>query len=307
MIKLEQLPQAATETLGALIATPALYRRIVQRQARPIAHPPLSFNRRRASALALCAACTALLLWVGLPAIRQETVILHTQPAGQLPQNGYLSADIRRGSIRLVPSDSVPAYQGVWAKASGANFPMIRVDGAYYRLLTSPAGQDALRGEALGVVDMWTEEPALDGSRIVSNVAQQGAEVYAVGGMAGSAIACQVDGSLRIFQRVSFDGSALLGGETLSSTLGAGAAVAAMQLSDVGTVADAGTAQALMQVLLERAQFASAASRTTKQALLIQFDNGLVLQMAVKGNQLMACGAWDNPDFIQAFSEAVQK
>ena len=99
--------------------------------------------------------------------------------------------------------------------------------------------------------------------------------------------------------------SALVGGESLGDTLRADRAVA-LELSGVGVVRDADTARRLVNILLNSAFKKSNASRETNQALLIQLQSGIVLQMAVSGDQLMACGTWACPEFFGAFQEALQ-
>ena len=56
-------------------------------------------------------------------------------------------------------------------------------------------------------------------SGMVSNVVARGETVYAISGMSGALVAAQVDGSTRVFQRVSYAGTAIIGSETLADTL----------------------------------------------------------------------------------------
>lgn len=307
-MKLEQLPQIADETLGGLRADAALYRKIRDRAGRPAVGPV--FPLRRAVALA----CSLILVaGIGyfalnrLPGKEEELPQITTFAAGELPEGAALVArDLPRGSITLGQPGSVPGYQGVWAKGSGGNFPMIRVGGAYYRLLKNPSSiSSGMLGAQLGSVEVMTDEPALDSSsQTLSNVIPIGTAVSQISGMSGTAAAAELDGKLRVFQRVSFSGSALLGGESLASTLQG--KVVGLQLSGVGTVTDPGKVSSLMGTLLGESSFQSGSTRTTDQALLIQYDNGLVLQMAVKGGSLIACGTWSNPGFLEAFAQAAQ-
>ena len=46
--------------------------------------------------------------------------------------------------------------------------------------------------------------------------------------------------------------------------------------------------------------------RLSSRSLLIQLDSGIVLQMAVNGERLIACGTWACPEFFEAFQEAMQ-
>jgi hypothetical protein len=122
--------------------------------------------------------------------------------------------------------------------------------------------------------------------------------------MDGTAVAAQVDGKLRVFQRVSFGGAALIGQESLRHTLSG--QVTGLQLSDVGIVIEQNKVSELMNTLFSTAVYQGPATRATDQALLIQYANGIVLQMAVKGSSLIACGTWSAPDFIAAFEAAVE-
>ena len=307
-MKLDQLPQVAEETLGGLKAAASLYMKIRQRAQAPARKP--AFPLRRAVALA-CSLVLVITLGVigigGLPGDEKALPKIMTQAAGTLPEGAVLRAwDLPRGSISLGQPGSVPEYQGVWARASGGNFPLIRVNGAYYRLLSNPTSIDSsMLGASLGSVEVFTDEPALDSTaQTLSNVVPAGTQVSQISGMQGTAVAAQLDGKTRVFQRVSFSGSALLGGEGLSSTLQG--SVVGLQLSGVGTVTDPGQVSSLMNMLLGESSYQSGSTRSTDQALLIQYSNGIVLQMSVKDNSLIACGTWSNPGFIEAFAQAAQ-
>ena len=180
------------------------------------------------------------------------------------------------------------------------------VNGRYYRLLTNPTAiSSSMRGEALGAVDTFTSEPALAQGGVISNIVPLGEAVYAVRGMNGAAVAANVNGALRVFQRVSYGNSALKGKETLADTLG-GAQAIALELTGVGTVTDPATAQKLFDILLKNAQLERAGGSETAQSLLIGLKNGLVLQMSVRDESLMACGTWLCPEFFEAFKNEVK-
>ena len=57
---------------------------------------------------------------------------------------------------------------------------------------------------------------------------------------------------------------------------------------------------------MKNASFLRAGGSETNQALLIQLKSGLVLQMAVNGERVIACGTWACPEFFDAFQEAMQ-
>ena len=213
--------------------------------------------------------------------------------------------DVAPGSIQIRASSN-PSYRSIWARASGPNFPLIGVNGRYYRLLTAPTSvPSGLLGETLGSVNEYTSEPALAGGGIISNTVAQGETVYAIAGMNGAAVAARVNGEMRAFQRVSYGESALMGSESLASTLKANQVVA-LELTGVGTINDAETARYLMGILTDNASFLRSGSSETNQSLLIQLNNGITLQLAVNGERLMACGTWACPEFFEAFHESMQ-
>lgn len=225
----------------------------------------------------------------------------NSAPAGE-----RLALDVPKGSV-TIRSSSNPSYRSIWAPSSGGNFPLVGVKGRYYRLLTNPTSiSDSLLGSALGAVDTFTGEPALAGqSGIVSNTVAQGETVYAVQGMNNALVAARVNGQTRVFQRVSFGDQALVGGESLGDTLKANRPVA-LELSGVGTVNDAAAASRLVNILTANASFLRAGGGETNQSLLIQLQNGIVLQLAVNGERVIACGTWACPEFFDAFQEALQ-
>lgn len=306
-MKLERLPEVAQESLSGLKADAALFQRIKSKSSHGTALR--SFPLRRTLALACSLLLIVSLSVIGinsLPGRNQNVPTINTQAAGAMIEGAVLSAwDLPRGSISLGEPGSVPTYQGVWARASGGNFPLLRVNGAYYRLLSNPSSIDSsMLGSGLGTVEVFTDEPALDSSgQMLSNVIPAGTQVSQLSGMPGTAVAAELDGKLRVFQRVSFSGNALLGGEGLSSTLQGN--VVGLQLSGVGTVTDAAQVSNLMGILFNQSSYQSGSTRTSDQALLIQYGNGIVLQMAVKANSLIACGTWSNPGFLEAFAKAV--
>ena len=309
--RLRDLPRMA-ETAG-LQADEALRRRILRAAEGKEKQRRNVWLRRAAPVMA------ALVILVGaafaaLPALQSprgpqptQTPLLASFSAGDGELTGdKLALDVPAGSITIKSSRN-PSYRSIWAKASGGNFPLVGVNGRYYRLLTNPTSvTGSLLGSALGTVDTFTSEPALAGKKgVISNVVAQGETVYAVSGMNNALVAAPVDGQMRVFQRVSFGESALVGNEGLGDTLRASSAVA-LELSGVGTVNDPGTARRLIQLLVSSASFVRSGAAETNQSLLIQLDSGIVLQMAVNGERLIACGTWACPEFFDAFQEAMQ-
>lgn len=307
--RLRELPQIADST--GLQANEALKRRIMR------AADEKTHKKKRALRL-VPAMCCALAVLIGVgsqvlpnPAATGPTPtnvpLIDSQAAGSTLKAGEkLALDVPPGSISI-KSSSNPSYRSIWAASSGGNFPLLGVEGRYYRLLTNPTSiSSSLLGSVIGQVDQYTSEPALAGrSGVCSNIVQQGETVYAVRGMDGAMAAAMVDGEMRVFQRVSFGDSALLGGETLSDTLKVDDVVA-LEISSIGTINDADTAKRLIQILTSNASFLRAGASETNQSLLIQLSSGLVVQMAVNGERIIACGTWACPEFFDAFQEALQ-
>ena len=326
MKRLENLSEISEQMLGGLRASPELKEEILRdgrllrsgekapARSTPWAQRP-SRRSKGAQLLRTAGALACLVLFVagilvGVPGMLGKKAapdgLISTQTGGGTPEGGQLLAlDMPQGSIVISQRDK-PSYRGVWEAASGANFPLVCVDGRYYRMMSNPSaiGSDLLGG-SLGTVTAFTSEPALASGGVISNVVPEGETVYAVKGMKGALAAASVNGSLRVFQRVSFGSSALKGGESLGDTLSL-LPVTAMELTGVGTVTDAGTAQALYNTLLMNAEMARAGASETGQSLLIQVNNGLVLQLCVRDESVMACGTWNCPEFFEAFAAAVQ-
>jgi len=236
--------------------------------------------------------------------------VLDSQPAGnaadyQAAENLTVQTllNLPPGSISLGGEQT--EYHSLFAKSTGSNFPLVSVEGAIYRMMQTPSSVgESLLGSSWGQVMEYTTEPALSNGRIVSNIVLQGEAVYAVRGMEGAMAAARVEGSLRVFQRVSFAGSAIIGNESLKDTLCDPREVAAMELSGVGTIADGAKAQGLMRTLLDNAVYQSASVSTGgSKSLLIHLQNGLILQLMVGDDTVSACGIWSCPEFFEEFTE----
>ncbi len=305
MKDLQDLRTIANEALSGLEAGPALRARILARaagNARP--------RKRAYRALAL--ACAAVMLVaaasVTVPGLLRETPsLIHTRQAGtDALAGGKKTADVPAGGLSLTRGANT-AGAGIWEAARGEAFPLICVDGRYFRMLTMPqtvAG--GLLGDTLGVVGVYTDAPSLAGTEgVISNIVPAGEAVYAVSGMRGAMVAARVDGSLRAFQRVSFGTSALIGGETLRDTLCA-ESVVALSVSNIGAVSDAGEAARLMDVLCQSASYVRAGGAETGETLVIELGNGLLLQLAVGQDSVIGCGTFACPEFFEAFRSACQ-
>lgn len=204
-----------------------------------------------------------------------------------------------------VKSAQAPAFRSIWAK-EGTPFAMVAVDGRYYRMLTTPGSvKNSLLGAGVGEIGERVEDASVSGSGCYSNVCEAGSTVYGIKGMSGTLVACEVNGTMRVFQRVSMNGSAVLGGERLADTLQLKGHVSSLALSGVGTVTDTAEAERLFGILCANASMDSAGSLKSDQALTITLDNGLSVQLTVKNDRLGACGTWSCPDFFAAFDAAM--
>ncbi|MDO5300724.1 MAG: hypothetical protein Q4F18_14945 [Clostridia bacterium] len=218
---------------------------------------------------------------------------------------GQLVADLGDGaSVRA----AAPGNESLFATGSG-DIPMVAVDGDVYRMLVTPQdiGSSLLDGE-IGSVTSTTQEPSLasaDEMRAgLSNVASQGAAIYAVRGIASStAVAAEVDGRMRVFQRVSYAGKGP-GSQSLEDTFSVRGQVKTLELSGVGTLTD-DAANAAVAVLLDQATLKSADASARKQTLTVTLTNGLKLQLGVSGDTLCGCGGWSCPEFFEAFEAAL--
>lgn len=308
MKRLEQLPDMADEALGGLTAGQHLKLRIQkaaanpqpQQRRTPVWVPALSF------ALVL-----AIALGVGLPALnpQPQNSLISTQAAGQSTAGTDLSLlDLDNSNVNIRQSGEAPAYRSIWASGDNGNFPLIGIQGRYYRMMTSPKSiSKGLLGTSLGVVDEFTTEPSLSGTDVLlSNKVSQGSTVYAIAGMDETLVAAEVDGSFRVFQRVGFNGSAIRDSEGLADTLQIAGHIISMELSDVGVVTDAALCESLFATLVDCASYESSGSVSGKQSLLISLDNGLTVQLSVRNDKLSACGTWSCPEFFEEFEAAIQ-
>lgn len=312
MKRLEDLPEVASRQLGGLEATPTILAKAKLR-ASEYRQPRMRRGVWR-PALAVCAAlvlCVGAAFWATegvAPGVgpRPTENVLDSHSAGEetIPtEQPRLAADVPAGSISM-SAGGHSGSQTLFADAKGSSFPLISLGGATYRMLRSPNGiSSSLLGDELGSVSEFNLEPALGSGGTVSNVVAQGEKVYAVSGLSGALVAANVDGSMRVFQRVSYAGTAVIGNETLGDTLCSASDVLWMELDGVGMVDSVEDAQSLMQTLLDTSDYQST-SMSGSGSLKIGMSNGLTLQLLVGDDAVSACGTWSCPDFFEAFHEA---
>lgn len=152
MNKPEEFRQTADEMLGGLVAGQESYQKIIDYQGKR-GFAPLELRR-----MAAFAALFVFMLGIGSVALSKRPQVakqIETKAAGkEMPQGATMSAwAVPRGSITLSGGGSAPGYLGLWAQGSGANFPLVAVEGRYYRLLTILIGEvDGLRHSIVNVV-----------------------------------------------------------------------------------------------------------------------------------------------------------
>ena len=217
-----------------------------------------------------------------------------------------LLGEVPKGSISMSAGRSI-SEGTLFAQGDSSTFPLIILNGATYRMLETPASISShLLGEPLGEVTEFNIEPALGSSGIISNAASCGEMVYAVGDHTGALIAATVNSMTRVFQRVSYAGTAIIGRETLADTLCPPEAAAWVMVEGMGCVEDPVLVQTLLHTLFELADYQSTAFSNGK-SMQIGLQNGLTLQLMVQDDSISACGVWSCPDFFEAFAEAVKQ
>lgn len=316
MKRLEDLPEVAARQLGGLEATPKILAK-AKIQAAEMRAP-----RRRGAVLkpvlAICAAlvlCVGAALWTlnnGRAPIAgpddNTPNVLDSHAAGDVTaptEAPRTSGDVPVGSISM-SAGGQNGTETLFAEGAGGSFPLIAMNGATYRMLKSPSGiSGGLLGDALGEITEFNVEPALGSGGIVSNVAARGETVYAIPGMSGALVAASVDGSMRVFQRVSYAGTAIIGSESLADTLCDPVDVEWIEVSGYGRITDTDTAQRLMSTLLDNADYVST-GMSGSGSLKIGLKNGLTLQMLVGDEAVSACGTWSCPDFFEALESLAE-
>ncbi|MBR5288880.1 MAG: hypothetical protein IKU34_09895 [Clostridia bacterium] len=309
--KLNHLAPVADEMLAGLQADEAMRLRIV-RAAREKAQPGKKNKKRFAPAAAfalaalVCVGVATTQLNGRMPSAPAQPVTIGEIAAGDPVISGALTvADLGDGaSVRMARSGG----ESIFAEG-GAEIPVVTVNGNVYRMLNSP--QDIGSGllKKMGSVCVTTDQPSLASdaelSMGLSNVAKENAAIYSIDGIAPStAVAAEVDGSVRLFQRVSYAGR----GPTSSAfadTFAVKGQVKLVSLDGRGTVTGS-AAEEVVRVLCDKATLKSADGGSARQYLTVTLDNGLKLHLGVSGDTVIGCGAWSCPEFFEAFEKAMQ-
>lgn len=227
------------------------------------------------------------------PAVEEAT----ERPIESLPSNVASVND----AIKQV------SYRSIWAPAAKSNFPIIGVNGRYYRELTSPSALPGSVGvEKVGTVTKYAEEPFIsDNAPVVSNTVPVGTDIYEVNGMGGTFIAADTGSGRRVYQRVSINNSGAVNGEKLADTAQIAGHIKKVSLSNVGVIEDAAKAEEFFRGVAADAIFNDNGELTGGQSMIFTLDNGLSLQFVVKENKMHACGTWSVPDLQERFKNAM--
>lgn len=314
---LDQLKLVADEMLGGLQADERM-RLAIKRAAEAGVQPRKAPVRRYVPAV--CCAALALAC-VGIAAPRLNTngnnaVMLANEPAavsietiaagdGAAFAGGELMADLGDNArVRM----AAPAGDSLFVHAGG-DIALVTVDGAVYQMLETPRDVgNSLLGESLGDVALFDEQPSLASPKEMaeglSNVAEQGTVIYGVKGMPHTTVvAAEVEGYMRLFQRVSYAGKGPAGA-SLEDTFGVRGKVKSAELSGVGEITGE-KANEVIAVLLDNASLKSTDATARRQTLTVTLENGLKLQLGVSSDMLCGCGGWSCPEFFEAFEGAL--
>ena len=209
--QLRNLPDTVNQSLAGLTAGTELNNRIQMavRDSRASRQKKSFPVRRFVSVAGVCAAAVA--LFVGLSPLLSSPAnapLIQSSPLGDKPTatERTLRADLTGSDVSIGQKQSVPSYRNLWSSSSDSStFPLIGVNGSYYRMMTSPRSvSSSLLGASLGTIAEYTTEPSLSGTNVMlSNKAAVGTEVYGISGMSSTFVAAEVDGQMRLFQRVS--------------------------------------------------------------------------------------------------------
>lgn len=303
----EALQEVAGEMLAGIEKTPALRHRIL-----------LAYDRTRRSMRRMEPARVARLTFGRLaPALSMALAFVMLVGVSIFGGGGNQPAALQQLGISSYASgsmsaDGVPEFMSLFA-GEDANPPLLCINGRYYRMMSAQTSVPAaLLDSPLAEVQSYAAGSALTNpAGISSNTVAAGTQIYAITGLSSkTAVAAEVDGVTRLFQRVSYAGSSTLGNEMFQDTMDVIGQVAALELSGVGVVTDESAAnEVLMYMLTEFASFngADADLGAAQQSLTIYLSNGLALQLMVDGDVFSACGAWSCEGFTDTFRAEMAK
>lgn len=308
---LDQLGPITDEMLGGLHADEAMRLKIKRAAAEgktTVRKPKVRF---------VPAVCCAALCCVGVwsatrpatdkPGMVNEPMMVSTIAAGDMAafDGATMVADL---NDNVMMRKAAGGSDTLFAEGSG-DAPLVAIGSGVYQMLKTPKDiGNSLLGESLGDVALFDEQPSLaspkEMSAGLSNIAEQGTVIYSLRGLPKTtAVAAEVDGGMRVFQRVSYAGRGPAG-DSLEETFSVRGKVKEVELSGVGTI-KGDKANAVIAVLLDEAVLKSADMTSGRQTLTVTLDNGLKLQLGVSGDTVCGCGGWSCPEFFEAFEAAL--
>ena len=310
---LDQLGPITDEMLGGLHADEAMRLKIKRAAAEgktTIRKPAMRFVPAVCcAALALC--CVG--VWSATrpatdkPGMVNEPMMVSTIAAGDMAafDGATMVADL---NDNVMMRKAAGGSDTLFAEGSG-DAPLVAIGSGIYQMLKTPKDiGNSLLGESLGDVTLFDEQPSLaspkEMSAGLSNIAPQGTVIYSLKGLAKTtAVAAEVDGGMRVFQRVSYAGRGPAG-DSLEETFSVRGKVKTIELAGVGTL-KGDKANEVIAVLLDEAVLKSADMAHGRQTLTVTLDNGLKLQLGVSGDTVCGCGGWSCPEFFEAFEAAL--
>ena len=225
--------------------------------------------------------------------------------AGSVPAAGSMMKSASLSGVEV--HNAVSRGDSLFANGS-PEIPVLCLNGAVYRLLKEPGAlAGGLLDGQIGTVRTETEHPSLATKQELasglSNCCGIGSAVYAITSLSKStAVAAEVNGRMRLFQRISYAG--LGSAAPLSESLALSGKLKEMTLSGVGTLSGE-AAERAFKLLLSSAERIAKEAEPGAGTLTFVLKNGLRLQMTVSGETLIACGAWQCPAFFDAFRQAL--
>ncbi|MDO4484625.1 MAG: hypothetical protein Q4C54_09440 [Clostridia bacterium] len=311
MNNLNEFPQWADNALGGLKADDKLKYRILQAAKE---QPQTRKAPRWTYAVGTCLAAAVIVVGgIGLNMQQKSSEpvapIISTRAGVSAEEKLDTFADeVFVASGYVEEADSVAPASTLWAQDDQADVPVISVNGRCYRMLTTPMDVPvALLGNQLAKVESFTADASLQPSNTVfSNVVHADMPVYAIPGMENTLVAAQVNDHMRLFQRVSFNGHALVGREKLADVLQISGRVVMMTDEQGRCIFDQDVIDSLVATLFADAVYEAPGHIQGSRCLQLTLDNGLMLQLDIDRDSVSACGTWSCPEFINQLESALQ-
>lgn len=303
MKDLNSLKQVSDELLSELKADDSLKHKILQKVAETDTPSPKKWMKF------VPAACCTLALAVGLAVLiptyfsgKDPVSSIQTFAAGNEDLNANTNiiasgTGLHNENVTVVSSNAQP--QGSIFVGTSADAPTVRVNGMYYRLVNEPSrAKDNLKGSLLGNAETADSGLTASAATVVSNCLAESTPVYAAKGSQNAWVLAEYNGSLRVFQRVSYEGNGRMKNESLSDIAPLKSKWISLSIQGVGTVSDPELLDRLSSLLAQNAMFESNSSITSGKVMVITTVDGLSYEFTYKGSKLSSCGTWSCPEFF---------